>query len=181
MTDLFRNTHDALTFAFNYQIQQYALSPMSKLMRGAALGGGKGLVSIDGAAQSGMIHSALEQLTPLERHCLVARWSPKYEDCPCCGSLKPLQDWKESITALRDWSMCALTGMSHATVREAIILNFFSRGVSVAAAAKLANVPERTATRHRSLIHAQLKLLDAAAQVKISDLLADRRIVDRRT
>jgi hypothetical protein len=33
MTELFRNTHGALTFAYNYSSQQYALSPVSKLMK----------------------------------------------------------------------------------------------------------------------------------------------------
>ncbi|AYR25776.1 terminase gpA endonuclease subunit [Herbaspirillum rubrisubalbicans] len=92
INDLFRNEHEALKFAFNFQSQQYPLSPMSKLGSLEALGQGKGLVSTDGAAQAGMIRKKLDRLGEAHRHCLVARFSPKYDVCPCCqGEPYPLR------------------------------------------------------------------------------------------
>ena len=144
MIELFKNSHDALTFAFNFSTQQYALSPMAKMMKTGALGSGRGLVSLDGAGQAGLIMGALAKIDPLKVHCIVARYSPKYSDCPCCGGLKPVQQWRESIRALRDWSISSFSGLSHATVREAIVMNFYSRGVSMDDAAKRANMPIKT-------------------------------------
>jgi hypothetical protein len=171
MNELFRNEHEALVYAFNFQMQQYALSPMSKLAGLRAQGQGKGLVSTDGAAQAGMIRAKVDRLSPLHRHCIVARYSPQYSDCPCCGGHKPIQEWKEAIVALRDWSMSTFSGMSHASIREAIILHFYNKNVSLKDAADRVHAPIRNVYNLRSKIHEQLKLIDGAARAEIADAL----------
>jgi len=177
MSELFKNTHDALTFAFHYSSQQYALSPMSKMIKTGITGSGKGLVALDGAGQAGLILAALGSMAQLKVHCIVARYSPKYSECPCCGGEKPVQEWRESIVALREWATSTFSGLSHSLVREAIILNFYSRGVSMEQVAKRCNVPVKTVYNQRAKIHEALKVLDAAAQAEIADLLEVNGIV----
>jgi hypothetical protein len=178
MDEVFKSSHEALVFAFNFSSQQYALSPMSKMMKTGIIGSGKGLVSTDGAAQAGMVLAGLKRMDPLKIHCLVARYSPQYTDCPCCGGMKPIQEWRESVTALRDWAVVALSGiLSHSVVREAIILNYYSRGVSMDQVAKKANIPVKTVYNHRAKVFAELKVLDTAAQREIDDILESSGII----
>ena len=180
MNELFANTQDALVFAFGYSAGQYPQSPMAQMAKTGNVGSGKGLVSTAGAAQAGMIQSALSVMNSIKVQCLVARYAQQYTDCQCCGGRKPEKLWQEAIAALSDWSMQFLAGsISHAVVREAIILNFFSRGVSINEAAERAHVPVKTAYNHRAKIHAALKELDAQAQCEIADLLERHGIVEK--
>ncbi|OHV96606.1 hypothetical protein AKG95_18000 [Janthinobacterium lividum] len=165
MEELFKNTHDALMFAYNYSSQQYALSPMSKLMKGGGGGSGKGLVSLDGAGQSGIILTRLAQMTPLERACITARYAPRYEECPCClNKDKMTEQYREAIAELAEWALSVCTGLTIRNMRGAIIRSFFERGVSITAAAKELNVAKATAYDQKARIHKALKDLDGRAQ-----------------
>lgn len=165
MQELFKNTHDAMTFAFNYSSQQYALSPMSKLMKGGGHGSGKGLVSLDGAGQSGIILARLAQLTPLEQACIAARYAPRFEECPCCQNKDKLtEQYREAIATLTEWALGACTGLTIRNMRAAIIRSFYERGVSITAAAKELNVVKATAYNQKARIHKALKELDGRAQ-----------------
>ncbi|WP_219118990.1 hypothetical protein [Janthinobacterium sp. UMAB-56] len=174
MQELFKNTHDALMFAFNYSSQQYALSPMSKLMKGGGAGGGKGLVSLDGAGQSGIILARLAQMTPLERACITARYAPRYEECPCClNKDKMTEQYREAIAELAEWALGVCTGLTIRNMRGAIIRSFFERGVSITAAAKELNIVKATAYNQKARIHKALKELDGRAQQAASSCLEE--------
>lgn len=173
MQELFKNTHDALMFAFNYSSQQYALSPMSKLMKGGVSGGGKGLVSLDGAGQSGIILTRLAQMTPLEQACITARYAPRYEECPCClNKDKMTEQYREAIAELAEWALSVCTGLTIRNMRGAIIRSFFERGVSITAAARELNVAKATAYDQKARIHKALKDLDGRAQLAADAQLA---------
>ena len=73
---LFDSAWSALAFAFRYSTQQYQPTPMARLMRGN-IGGGKGLVGLDGAAQAGLIRGLVERLPEFERAAITARFSWK--------------------------------------------------------------------------------------------------------
>lgn len=172
MQELFKNTHDALIFAFNYSAQQYALSPMSKLMKGNGSGTGKGLVSIDGAAQAGIIRSRIAQLPALQAACIVARYAPRFEECPCCqGRDKMTDEYREAVATLADWAIGNCAGITLRNMRAAIIRSFFERGVSISAAANQLNVAKATAYDQKARIHKALKELDGAAQCEINKTL----------
>ena len=172
MTELFRNAHDALTFAYNYSSQQYALSPMAKLMK-TGIGSDKGLVSQDGAAQAGIIKSNLGRLPALHQACIVARYGVRYEECPCCSSKDKMTDeYREAIAALTEWALSQVTGMSIRNMRAAIIRSFYERGVSIADVAKQLNVSKSKAYDQKSRIHKELKTLDTKAQAGADDVLA---------
>jgi hypothetical protein len=173
MTELFKNTHDALVFAYNYSSQQYALSPMSKLMK-TGIGSGKGLVALDGAAQAGIIISRVCQLPALQQACIVARYTPRFEECPCCQNKdKITDDYRESIATLTEWAIGYSAGMTLRNMRAAIVRSFFERGVSIAAAAKVLNVAKATAYDQKARIHKALKDLDAQAQGAIEARLSN--------
>lgn len=151
---------------------------MSQIAGPGAVGAGKGLVSTAGATQAGLIQAALKQMDPIKAHCLIARYSPKATTCECCGGNKPIKEWQEAIKVLSEWAMQHLAGsISHKVVREAIILNFYNKGVSIGDAAREAHVPEKTAYNHRARIHAALKEIDAQAQCEIADFLESRGVV----
>lgn len=169
--ELFKNASEALVFAFRYSHQQYALSPMAKMMQTGIRGSGKGLVSLDGAGQAGMIRREVDALPSLQRSCIVARYSPRTEDCPCCGGDKMLDEYKEAVANLAEWSLQWITGMSVRSMRHAIIRAYYERGVSIQETAKRLNVGKSVAYDQKSKIWEKLKSLDNEAQRQIADRL----------
>ena len=171
-TELFRNSHDALMFAFRFSTQQYALSPMAKLMK-TGIGSGKGLVANDGAAQAGLILARVARMSSLHQACIVARFDPRMEECPCCQSKDKMTDaYREAIATLTEWSLSAMTGISIRNMRAAIIRSFFERGVSISDSAKQLGVSKSTAYDQKTKIFHALKKLDAEAQRHAEDVLA---------
>lgn len=173
MEELFKNTHDALMYAFNYSSQQYALSPMAKMMK-TGIGSGKGLVALDGAGQAGMILAHVGRLPALHQACIAARHAPRFEECPCCSSKDKMTDtYREAIATLAEWAIGQVSGISIRNMRGAIVRSFYEKGVSVAAAALELGVAKRTAYDHKAKIFGELKKMDAAAQAGIDALLAE--------
>lgn len=169
MEELFKNPHDALMYAFNFSSQQYALSPMSKLMK-TGIGSGKGLVALDGAAQAGIILARVDKLPALQRACIVARYAPRFEECPCCQNKDKMTDqYREALATLADWAISQCTGMTLRNMRGAIVRSFFERGVSISEAAKELGVSKSTAYDQKARIHKAMKVLDGAAQQAASD------------
>lgn len=171
MTELFRSAHDALTFAFNYSAQQYALSPMAKLMK-TGVGSDKGLATQDGAAQAGMIKSHIARLDRLHIACLVARYAQRYENCPCCENTRKMTDqYRESIGILAEWAISHLTGITLRNARAAIVRSFYERGISMVTVAAELKVAKNTIYDQKSKIFKQLKILDAQALAAIEGRL----------
>lgn len=172
MTPLFNNAHEALVFAFNYSGQQYALSPMSKLaLKGA--GSGKGLVSVDGAAQAGMILAEVDRLQPIHRSCIIARYAIKTVECKCCGSNGMAAQYRTEIGSLREQAAGQLTGMSVRGMREMIVRAFYERGINITQVAAELNIAKSTAHDQKRLIWAWLGKVDATAQNLVSDRLSN--------
>jgi hypothetical protein len=170
MTGLFKNPHDALTFAYNYQSQQYALSPMSKLaLKGA--GTGKGLVSTDGAGQAGMILAEVARMSSLHRACIVARYANKHIKCHCCGSDALSADYRDAVGNLRELCSNQVIGMSLRAMRETIIQAFYERRVSIPRKAEELRIARSTANDQKQLIWAWLKKIDADALADIANRL----------
>ncbi len=93
----FSSVYGALTFAFNFSADQYAQSPMSKLVKGNGnLGSGKGLIGVDGAAQAGMIMREVCSLGYAEKMYLIALFTPTYE-------VKPSPDPEEVNDPIPMW------------------------------------------------------------------------------
>jgi hypothetical protein len=170
MTELFRNSTEALVFAFRFSHQQYALSPMAKMAKTGIVGAGKGLVALDGAGQAGMIRREVDALPVLKRLCIVARYSVKFEECGCCGGDKMIAEYREAITNLADWSLQHLTGMSLLKMRQYYVRAFYER-LSIKEMADQLRVEKSLAYRQKDAIWTALKKLDAEAQREICDRL----------
>lgn len=97
---LFKSTHDALVFAFNYAGQQSPKTPMTSLMRSAQIGTGKGLSGLDGAAQAGFILAEVCRLPDDQHNVIVARYGRVLHECQCCGQDAPSEEWRSAIDAL---------------------------------------------------------------------------------
>ena len=173
MNRLFRNSQEALIFAFNFSSAQYGISEMARLA-GPMASSGKGLVGVDGAGQAGMIMKKVDDLDRYHRACIIARYSQRFEECRCCRNASmPLQQYRESISTLADWSVQFITGLSLRQMREVIIRSFYEQGVSFKTEADKLNVPKSTAYDQRSMIIAGLKKIDSTAQAEIFAKLDD--------
>ncbi|MDY0071806.1 MAG: hypothetical protein RBR77_04070 [Thauera sp.] len=124
---LYDNLSDALKFGFNYSGQQYAESMLTKLFK-RGIGSGKGLVALDGAAQSGMILSAVERLDDVGQAVIAARFAPRFTECKCCGGDKGTDTWVEAVNCLA--AHMVPSGISHMRVRRMLIEKYFGqRGI----------------------------------------------------
>lgn len=79
---LFESAHGALVFAFNFSGQCYD-RPMMNRLASPAVGSGKGLVGLDGAAQAGMIRAEVQTLGKLAEAIIIARIAPRTVPCHC--------------------------------------------------------------------------------------------------
>lgn len=171
--ELFKNPSDAILFAMRFSSQQYALSPMSKMLKSGG-GSGKGLVALDGAGQAGIILGRVSRMDPLERACIVARYSIRTEACPCCGNPKALDEYREAIGLLSDWALQFLsTKMSVRRIRHAIVQDYFESRRSIGKLADEIKVARQTAYDQKAKIWPHLSDLDKRAQATAGDLLED--------
>lgn len=172
---LFKSTHEALTFAFNYAGQQSPRTPMARLMQGAALGSGRGLAGIEGAAQAGMVLAAVARLPKEQSQVITVRYGDVRYECPCCGQPAPQQDWLDAVDAL---SRCVeLEGVPR-KVRHAVIERAVCRRKWDAARLSIEyGLSERT-LRHSCLqLKRRLGKLENTALAKLDERFAETGLV----
>lgn len=172
---LFDTPANAIMFALRFSSQQYAETPMSKLMkRSGRRSSGKGLVGIDGAGQAGMILAKLDELGELERACIIARYTDREAQCPCCRQEVASEEYRAAITTLADWAAHTIENITDIErMRFAIVQEFYERRRSVGKTADKIGMARSTAYDNRARIFAQLTPLDSKAQGEIEGLLAD--------
>jgi hypothetical protein len=171
---LFNTTADAIMFALRFSSQQYAETPMSKLMkRNGGRSSGKGLVGLDGAGQAGLILKKIDTLGALERACIIARYTDRVSQCPCCKQTTASDGYRAAITMLADW---AARTIEHVTdverMRFAIVQDFYERRRLVGKTAEGIGMPRQTAYDNRARIHDKLTMLDKKALGDIETALA---------
>ncbi len=134
MTDAtppFANYIDALIFAFNASAENYDRPYMNRLAA-PAVGTGRGLGGLDGAAQAGMVRREVRELGRMREAILLARFAPRWMSCscraPCCSGRKPNPEWIDAIAHLAEYtratvlSDCSTTG----AMRREYVVRFFS-------------------------------------------------------
>lgn len=172
--ELFKTPDDAVVFALRFSGQQYAESGMSRMMKRSGAPSGKGLVGLDGAAQAGIVSARLDRLPAPYRACIIARYSARTAPCQCCGQQAPMDEYREAIDVLGDWSIQFLSGtLSVRQVRYAIVQDFFERRRSIGKIADDLKVPRRTAYDQKDKLWPHLVKLDQEAQEHLADALAD--------
>ncbi|MGP8437169.1 DNA-binding protein [Paraburkholderia fungorum] len=165
---IFKSAHEAVIFACNYAAQQYAMSPMAKLLQRGGSGSGRGLIGLDGAAQSGMVLAELQRIDYVQMLVLVARCAPRKERCECkhacCGGWKPNPLYRDAVSQLTELVIPALGGaFSLRRFRASVIEKFFGEKIKIKEIAGDLNIPPRTAERHASIINAYLKDVEKSA------------------
>lgn len=158
----FQTTREALVFAFNFSDQQYAITPMAKLMRGVQIGKGTGLYAETGAAQAGMIRRQVKGLGPLMEAVVIAKVAEREKLCtcgrPCCAGSEPNMDWLEAIGFLTDYAVRILPGcVSNYRLRRGIIMKAFGVKVALGELADKCEVNRKTAGEHHAKLMVWLK------------------------
>lgn len=157
---LFQNAHGALTFAFNFSGQCYD-RPMMNRLASPAIGSGKGLVGLDGAAQAGMIRAEVKAMGKLAEAILIARVAPRMTPCSCrsscCSGYKPNKEWTDAIAVLADhvrttvYAGCVINGL----MRREYLVRYFTRKderVSLEALAEKYDIARNTVSAHNAKV-----------------------------
>lgn len=157
---LFQNAHGALVFAFNFSGQAYDRPMMNRLAQ-PAVGSGKGLVGLDGAAQSGMIRAEVKAMGKLAEAIIVARIAPRTVPCgcrsSCCSGHKPNKEWTDAIAYLADhvrtvvYAGCVINGL----MRREYLVRYFTRKedrTSLEALAEKYDIARNTVSAHNAKV-----------------------------
>lgn len=157
---LFDNAHGALVFAFNFSGQTFDRPLMNRLCS-PAVGTGKGLVGLDGAAQAGMIRSEVQRLGKLAEAILIARIAPHTTPCSCrsicCSGHKPNKEWTDAICYLADHvRTTALAGCTaNGLMRREYVVRYFTKKeqrVTLELLAEKYDIDRNTVSAHASKV-----------------------------
>ncbi|WP_345815308.1 hypothetical protein AAGS40_23335 [Paraburkholderia sp. PREW-6R] len=173
---IFKSAYEAVVFACNFSSQQYALSPMAKILRQGAYGSGRDLIGLDGAAQSGMVLAELQRLDYVRMLTLVARTAPIKDECTCnhacCSGWVVNPARRDAVSQLTDVIIVALdTGVSNRRYREAAVSRYFGEKLKLAEVAERLDIPKRTAERYAMDIRRYLDGLEKAAWTELNERL----------
>lgn len=172
---IFETARSAVVFALGFSSEQYGQSPLAKLQRGC-IGAGKGLVGMDGAGQAGMVLAEIARLDGAQRSAIIARFSPRFEICPCCGGQKPLEQWQTAVEHLA-W-VCVPAGVSNHRVRRGLVAKFFgASGIDFVSLGEQCNVHRKTVAAHYQVISKKLQEVEASAQTALYAALQEKGMV----
>ncbi len=157
---LFNSAHAALVFAFNFSAQCYD-RPMMNRLAAPAIGSGKGLAGLDGAAQAGMIRAEVQALGKFAEAIIIARLAPRSIPCycrsSCCVGRKTNKDWMDAISVLADYARTnALAGCTaNGMLRREYVVRYFSRKderVGLEALAEKHGIARNTVSAHNAKV-----------------------------
>ncbi len=169
---IFNSVHAALTFAFSYQERQGRPNMLGSMSEKERPRSGRGLTGTDGAAQAGMIRREVEQLKPLQRAVIVAKFSRPVA-CPHCSSPADSQERKEAIEALAHHTLDVLKGeRPNLALRRGLVRSQFGARIKMQDLAKECGVHQNTVTNHAKKVHDRLKELERAALMRLDETLA---------
>ena len=178
---LFNSAHSALVFAFNFSCQCYD-RPMMNRLASPAVGSGKGLAGLDGAAQAGMIRAEVQALGKLAEAIMLARLAPRTTPCSCrsscCSGHKPNREWINAIGVLADHvRTSALAGCtSNGLIRREYVVRYFTlkdQRVSLERLAEQHGIDRHTVGAHYSKTAKSFKDAESLAQNAIEDRLRE--------
>jgi hypothetical protein len=154
--ELFKNSHDALKFAYNFVSEQYDRPLMNKLADKEGRTG-KGLAGNDGAGQAGMIRQEVKGLGELHEAIVIASFAPSSLPCACrascCSGAKVNREWSEAIHVITKDAMEHLScKMSHYQLRRGIVERQFGSKQTISELATRCGVNRDTASEHNSIV-----------------------------
>lgn len=174
---LFSTGRDALMFAFRFCGQQYAKAP--ELVKGKVIGGGKGLIGLDGAGQAGFISREAKALTQAQYYALLARFTDKLEGCPRCGSNMHTAEWIGACKFLAEEYRKEVAPEAHIRLMTQLVQRHFHYQKRTLAdiAAQFGDGESKVKKINSKLVPA-LKKLESVAQARIEQRLTELGIVE---
>lgn len=178
----FRTVRGALAFAFNFT-HGTVKKPFIASLTGSSRPG-RGLSGLDGAAQAGLIKSAVSQLAPVRAHLIVGRYTPKKLPCPCkrqcCAGYLLNREWAQSVEWLTEYVLtAALAGtVSHFRLRRAIIVRYLGDEISIARIAGDCHVKRDTAAEHNKRVVLRLEEEERRAEVELKGKLEAAGVIE---
>ncbi|MEK7947656.1 DNA-binding protein [Pigmentiphaga sp. YJ18] len=154
---IFKSAHEALTFAYRFDSQQYGRSAMAIALANHAPSG-RGLGGLDGAGQAGMIRRMVRNQGELYEALARARYLPRTLHCscdaPCCSGMRPNLAWNAAIRTIGQMSIAATPGcVSILGLRCGIVARYFgNKDIDLGRLADHCDVHRNTATKHNGLI-----------------------------
>ncbi|EGY53130.1 hypothetical protein [Neisseria shayeganii] len=168
---LFGSVEEALTFAFHYSAEQSPRTPMTALAQGGAIGSGKGLHGVDGAAQAAMILNKLDALPKEQRWALTVRFGDVERECPCCGHPAKSNEWKDAVDGL---SWCVELEGIPKQMRHAMIAKVLCRQPhNFRADCERYGLVLRTLNRQKNSLKTRLNALERKGLDEMRDILFD--------
>ncbi len=180
---LFRSTHEALVFAFNYMGQQSPKTPMTRLFKSnpgendppVGLRQSKGLYGLDAAAQAGMILAEVCRLPDDQHNVIVARYYRAKYECMCCESEVPRKEWKAAIDAL---SHCVELEGLHRKVRLDMVIKAICGGkLDVDNICKVYSMGRSTTFQQFSNVKTKFRKLERLAIINLDNAFMDKGVL----
>lgn len=170
---LFKSTHDALVYAFQYANQQSPKTPMTSLMRSVSIGSGKGLSGVDGAAQAGMILAEVCRLPDDQHNVIVARYGHVLHECSHCEQDAPSEEWRSAIDAL---SHCVELEGVHRKVRRMMVERAICGGkLDIDHLCKRYSLGRTTTYRQLSAMKIKLRKIERISLSNLDNVFFDKK------
>lgn len=169
---LFCSATAALAFAFSFSqgSPRTGLAAMQKPDPNRRPG--RGLIGLDGAGQAGMILAEVGQMAKVRQSALAASFATRTSECACCGQQKPRDEWLGAIKYLAEASACAIAGVSHFRLRQAVLAKAIgATGETDEDLANRFNLDRKTVAKHRHAIKDWFRKIEGAAMREIDDRL----------
>lgn len=176
---LFRSTHAALTFAYNFQGAP-ALSIMNRMIKNPGDSDApppKGLAGLDGAAQAGMIRRHVASLGRFSEALIIAEFAPRKFPCTCrsacCIGHTPNQEWLDAVNNITDSVRTNALGSCHTTHKIGRVLVEVYFGVKVPGnkLAEILEVSENTVSKMKGLVRKYLEVQQNNTRTRADDEL----------
>jgi hypothetical protein len=173
---IFKSAQEAIMFACNFSSQQYAMSPMAKLLQGPSRGSGRGLVGLDGAGQAGMVFAELQRIDYWQLAVLVTGKLARSERCDCrrtcCRGWKLNPIFEEAVNQLADYVALTLTPVPPVKeFRVAVIMKYFGEKTDPLETARHLAIKKSAAERHITAIRKCIRDLEKSGLTALSTRL----------
>ena len=177
---LFQSTHQALTFAYNFQGSP-ALSIMNRMSHKPGPTG-RGLAGLDGAGMAGVIRRHVKELGTLREAIIIAEFAPRSQPCPCrspcCSGQVRNQEWVDAINNIADF-VRSESLESHRTthrIRRALVEVYFGLKMPNVKVAEALEITQHTFGQMLGKVRRSLKDEQGKARAGADDALIELMI-----
>lgn len=177
---LFRSTHAALVFAFSFAGNQSPKTPLMSLIlnpgdQAGHIGGGKGLVGLDAAAQAGMILAQVDRLPDDQHNVIVVKYCRVQHECRCCGQYAPRDEWKSAIDAL---SHCIELEGVHRAVRVMMVEKAICGGrLDIDKLCKQYSIGRSTTFKQLADIKIKFRKIERLTMIGLDNVFLDKKLI----